>query len=86
MKPFITLMVAAMLFSFILAGCSKVNRENYDRIKVGMEYQQVTELIGNPDKCDAALGMKNCIWGTESKNITIQFVAEKVVLPSMKGL
>lgn len=86
MKPFITLMVAAMLFSIILAGCSKVNRENYDRIKVGMEYIQVTELIGNPDQCDAALGMKNCVWGNESKNITIQFVAEKVVLPSMKGL
>jgi hypothetical protein len=44
------------------------------------------ELIGEPDKCDAALYMKNCIWGNETKNITIGFVAEKVVMPTMTGL
>jgi hypothetical protein len=44
------------------------------------------ELIGEPDKCDAALGMKNCVWRNETKNITIGFVAEKVALPTMTGL
>jgi hypothetical protein len=86
MKHLILLMIAALMFSLILAGCSKVNRENYDKVKVGMEYSQVIALIGEPNKCDAALGMKNCVWGNETKNITINFVAEKVALPSMKGL
>ena len=51
-----------------------------------MDYQQVIEIIGNPDKCDAALGTKNCIWGTEKKDITIKFIANKVALRAMKGL
>lgn len=86
MRRLITLLAAALMISLIFTGCSKVNRENYDKIKVGMAYFQVIELIGEPDKCDAALGMKNCVWGNETKNITINFIADKVVLPSMKGL
>ena len=86
MKRLIPLIVATLMFSLILTGCSKVNRENYDKVNVGMEYSQVIELIGEPNKCDAALGMKSCVWGTETKNITINFIAEKVALPSMKGL
>ncbi len=86
MKHLAKLIIAALFFSLILTSCSKLNRENYDKIKVGMEYSQVIALIGEPDKCDAALGMKSCIWGNETKNITINFIAEKVALPSMKGL
>ena len=86
MKTFIKQIALALLISFVLFGCSKVNRENYDKIKMGMEYSQVIDLIGNPDKCDAALGMKNCVWGNETKNITIGFIAEKVALPTMTGL
>ncbi len=86
MKAMIRLFALALLVSLILFGCSKVNRENYDKIKMCMEYSQVIELIGNPDKCDAAIGMKNCVWGDETKNITIGFIAEKVALPTMTGL
>ena len=86
MKAMIKLFALTLLASLILFSCSKVNRENYDKIKMGMEYSQVIELIGNPDKCDAALGMKNCVWGNETKNITIGFIAEKVALPTMTGL
>lgn len=75
-----------LLVSVILLGCSKVNRENYDKIKVGMEYEQVISIIGKPDKCDAVMGSKNCMWGNENKNITITFIADKVVITSMKGL
>lgn len=86
MKSPIKFFVVALLLFLSLTGCSKLNQENYDKIKVGMDYQQITELIGDPDKCDAALGAKNCIWGNDKKNITIQFIADKVVFPSMKGL
>ena len=67
-------------------GCSKVTRENYDRIEMGMTYDQVVEIIGGPDSCDASMGTKRCVWGDEKKNIKIGFVADKVVLPSMTGL
>lgn len=74
------------LLIFSLVGCSKITQENYDKIKVGMNYQQVVDILGQADKCDAALGAKSCIWGDEKKNIKIKFIAEKVVLPTMKGL
>ncbi len=86
MKHLTKFVFVALLFSLVLAGCSKLNQENYDKIKIGMDYQQVIEIIGNPDKCDAALGAKSCIWGGEKKNITIKFVADKVALPTMKGI
>lgn len=86
MKNRIIMILAVLLFLVFVAGCSKLTRENYDAVKVGMDYQEVTQLLGEPDKCDGALGGKNCIWGNEEKNITIKFVADKVALPSMKGL
>jgi hypothetical protein len=86
MKDLKKLVAVTLLFAVILFGCSKLTRENYDKIKMGMDYQQVVQIIGNPDKCDAALGAKSCIWGKETKNITIKFIADKVVLPAMNGL
>ena len=86
MKHLTKLIAVAFLFSLALVGCSKMNQENYNKIKIEMDYQQVIEIIGNPDKCDAAIGTKSCIWGTEKKNITIKFIADKVALPAMKVL
>jgi len=62
--------------------CGKVNRENYDKVKVGMEYFQVIELIGEPDKCDAALGMKNCVWGMGLKTSSAILLRKKFPSPA----
>jgi hypothetical protein len=86
MNRLIKITVMALLFSVSFFGCSKVNRENYDKIKAGMNYQQVISIIGEPDKCDAALGVKTCVWGNETKHIAITFMGDKVFVPSMKGL
>jgi len=85
MTNLIKLLITFLLI-VILVGCSKISQENYDKIKPGMNYQQVIEILGEADKCDAALGTKTCIWGDEQKNITINFIAEKVIVPTMKGL
>ncbi len=76
----------AFFIFFSLVACSRITPENYDKIKLGMDYQQVVEILGEADRCDAALGAKSCIWGNDRKNIKIQFIAEKVVIPTMKGL
>jgi len=86
MKNLKKFFVIGVLISITLFGCSKLNRENYEKIKVGMDYQEVVLIIGEPDKCDSVLGAKNCIWGNENKNITIKFIVDKVAVPSMKGL
>jgi hypothetical protein len=86
MKQIKKFMVLTLAFGMLFMGCSKLNQENYEKIEMGMEYEQVVGIIGNPDKCDAALGTKNCVWGNDEKHITVKFIGDKVLLPSMKGL
>jgi hypothetical protein len=77
------LLVAALL---TLAGCSKVNKENYDKIKVGMDKTEVEAIIGSADSCEEKTLHTNCVWGNDEKNITITLVSDKVTLFSSKGL
>ena len=77
------LLIAALL---TLAGCSKVNKENYDKIKVGMDKGDVEAIIGSAESCEEKTLHTNCLWGSEKKNITIKFVTNKVTLFSSKGL
>ena len=41
-----TALAAAALL--LLAACSKLTLANYDRVKVGMAYEEVTALLGKP--------------------------------------
>lgn len=79
----VALVVGATL---TLAGCGKVTKENYDKLKVGMDFSEVTGVIGGPDKCDEAMGAKSCVWGDDTKNISVKFVAEKAVFFTNAGL
>jgi hypothetical protein len=75
-----------LFLSFLAFGCDRVAQEKYDKIKIGMTFQEVEKLLGSSPTCDSAVGMKNCTWGTADKHIKVQFVADKVVLHSAKGL
>ena len=83
---FVNLLILVVWCSVVFLGCSNISRENFDKIKMGMGYEEVVAIIGEPDTCDGALGAKKCVWGNETKNITISFMGEKVILPVMKGL
>jgi len=80
-----TLLVGLLLLCAITA-CSRVTQENYDRLKVGMEYSQAVSLLGEPQECSAVLNAKNCTWGDDKKSIQAKIVADKVVWLSSKGL
>jgi hypothetical protein len=81
-------MLAIFLFSvFTMVGCDTVNKENYDKIKIGMSYEEVLEILGEPDTCeDPVLRTKSCIWGSSDKQIKIKFVVDMVAWRSSKGL
>ncbi|WDP85572.1 MAG: DUF3862 domain-containing protein [Desulfobacter sp.] len=83
---FIQWLAVVIVCAALICGCSKLTRENYEKIEMGMTYDQVVEIIGQPDTCDAAMGAKQCIWGDKDKNITIGFMGDNVILPSMTGL
>lgn len=78
------LLIAALCFMAV--ACGNLTQQNYDKIKVGMNYQEVEKILGSNPTCDSALGVKSCTWGTAEKHIKVQFVADKVTLYSAKGL
>lgn len=77
------LVLAAAL---LLAACSKVSQDNYVKLKVGMPYDEVRSLLGEPASCDDALGLRNCRWGDDSRWIQIGFVAERVAVTAAGNL
>ncbi len=83
MKLLMLALLATLLFA---AGCSKVTKENYEKLKVGMEYSKVTALLGNPDNCEESMGVKSCTWGDETKNIKVNFLADKTMVFSSTGI
>ena len=87
--PMIKLAVLAICIFSILAftGCSKVNKENYDRIKIGMSYEDAVKVLGKPDTCEEPVfKTKSCIWGSSDEQVKIKFVADTIAWRSSKGI
>lgn len=86
MKRYIHILAIAV-FTLFLASCSKLNMENYDRLKMGMEQKEVENIIGSPTNCEDSVGSRSCIWGSEDgKFVKINFVGGKAVLFNHDGL
>jgi len=87
----IQLLLFMLCTQLLLAGCSSnsrssVSKESYNRLKMGMSYEEVITILGAGNTCDNAEGARSCIWGDEKKNIGVQFVGGKVVFFTSKGL
>ena len=79
-----TILVVAGL---VLAACgSKVSLENYGKLRTGQSYEDVTQILGDPARCDEILGIRTCVWGDEQRGISVNFVAGQVMLLSAKNL
>ena len=90
----VALMAIAVFMLSAIAGCSKVNRGNYDKIQSGMTVQQVKDILGNPDETTSGgasvLGVggtaTTMVWKSGNKSITVTFVNDTVVKTSMSNL
>jgi hypothetical protein len=82
----VVMLVLLTSVSLMTIGCSKINKENYDKIEVGMTYDEVTSILGAPDETKDVIGTRSCVWGKASETISIKFVGDKVVFHSAKGL
>jgi len=67
-------------------GCSKLTPDTYDQLRLGMTYDEVVSLLGQPDDCEGAVGFKDCTWGNRTKYINVKFGGNSVVFFSSKGL
>jgi outer membrane protein assembly factor BamE (lipoprotein component of BamABCDE complex) len=79
----IALIVAVALSAL---ACSKVTAENYAKVKSGMEYKEVTSILGNPASCDDIVGFKSCKWGDDKSHITVRFAGDAVIMSSATNL
>ena len=80
-------LISFLLFSLLFVlNCSKLTQENYEKIKLGMAYEEVADILGQAQECNSSIGVTNCRWESSGKSIKVQFIADKVVLFSAKGL
>ena len=87
MRPSISKIFVLLLSALLLTvACSKLTPENYSQLKMSMPYEDVVDLLGKPDKCDGAMGIKDCTWGGEKKQINVKFLNENVIFFTGKGL
>ncbi|MDZ5604137.1 outer membrane protein assembly factor BamE [Pseudomonas sp. RP23018S] len=77
---------ALLSLCVVLTACSKINQENYARLKAGMSKAEVEQLLGTPTECSGALGMTSCTWGDEKSFISVQYATDKVLMYSGQGL
>ncbi len=85
MRVPIRLTVVLFLVAMLL-GCSKLTMENYSKIRMGIEYGEVVKILGKADNCSDALFIKNCVWGNEQKNITVNFAGDKAIIFTSKNI
>lgn len=78
--------IAVLAAALVLAACSKLNEENYSKLKVGMPYHEVRGILGEPARCDDALGLRNCRWGDDARWIRVGFVGERVAVTAGSNL
>jgi Domain of Unknown Function with PDB structure (DUF3862) len=78
-----------------ITGCSKITRDNYDKIQVGMNVSDVKKILGDSkEKTNSAsvdLGIvgfsgETLIWRENQQSITIVFVNDQVMMKSQAGL
>ena len=86
-------MLAASVLALGLAGCgSKITKDNYDKIKVGMTEDEVKDILGEPTKAVSGgiaglVGGGVMTWEDGQKSIVVTFANGKVSLPPVqKGL
>jgi hypothetical protein len=69
-----------------LSACSPLTLENYEKLKVGMSYEEVKGILGKPDQCSELLVVRQCTWGNDKTGISANFMAEKLVTHSATNL
>ena len=77
MKIKIGIILTLVIF---LAACGKLSVENYAKLKIGMPYTEVKQILGPPEHCSDVLGVKSCTWGDDKRYINVSFLGDQVII------
>jgi hypothetical protein len=85
-SPALRLTMPFLLY-VLLFGCgSKVNQENFDKIKTGMTLEEVKTILGEPGETSSVglgpMSGTSAIWKTKGGRVSIQFVNNKATIKS----
>jgi len=76
------------LLSLLVACESSVNHNNFNKIGVGMNFKEVTKILGKPASTSSVnlVGVSGttATWESGNARITIQFVNDKVTVKNFK--
>ncbi len=74
----------------LLAGCAPqpgtVTLENYEKLKFGMSFEAVVEILGQPQQVKPFMGVQQCTWISGERHIHAKFMFNRAVYYSSKGL
>lgn len=76
----------AMVAACSVAPPSKVTKENYDKLKFGMKYEDVAAVLGETPHQSKRWGLKEFTWADGERHIHVKFAAGRAVYFSSKGL
>lgn len=79
-------MVAVVALMLMVPGCSKLTPESYAKLKIGMPYNEVTTILGNPAACNDMVGFKRCRWGDDKRYVEVHFAGDAVLLYSAQNI
>ena len=78
--------VAILMLSLAACG-SRLNQENFERIREGMSQKEVREILGEPVDASGAslLGISSgeAVWKDDKTTVTVHFLNDKVVSKQM---
>jgi hypothetical protein len=86
----IAALILVLLILPAMAACSlqpdKVTRENYDKLELGMSFEEVSAILGEPATFSTWLGIKQYTWVEKGRHIHAKFLADSAVYYSCKNL
>jgi outer membrane protein assembly factor BamE (lipoprotein component of BamABCDE complex) len=82
--------LGVVILLLCLAACgSRLNQENFDKIREGMSQTEVREILGEPVDASGAsfLGLSSgeAVWKNDKTTITVHFLNDKVVSKHMSS-
>ena len=74
--------IAILLLCLVACG-SRLNQENFDKVRDGMSQKEVREILGEPVDASGAsfLGLSSgeAVWKDNKTTITVHFMNDKVI-------